>query len=50
MPKVWLLAQRFDATGGAWDLSDLDQQLGGFFEGRDPSAGFAADSVMQLTV
>ena len=45
-----VVEQRFDAAGGSWDLKDLDQQLGGFFEGRDPSVGFAADSVMHLTV
>ena len=43
-----VVEQRFDASGSAWDLEDLDKQLGGFFEGRDPSVGFAADSIMQL--
>ena len=45
-----VVEQRFDATGATWSLSDLDTQLGGFFEGRDPQQGFAADSIMQLTV
>jgi 3-oxoacyl-[acyl-carrier protein] reductase len=33
-----------------WDLPDLDQQLGEFFSERDPSVGFAADSIMRLEV
>jgi len=45
-----VVAQRFDASGAVWDLDDLDKLLGGFFEGRDPSLGFAADSVMRLEV
>jgi NAD(P)-dependent dehydrogenase (short-subunit alcohol dehydrogenase family) len=45
-----VVEQRFDASGSVWDLPDLDQQLGGFFAGRDPSVGFAADSIMKLTV
>jgi len=45
-----VVEQRFDASGSVWDLEDLDKQLGGFFEGRDPSVGFAADSIMQLSV
>ena len=45
-----VVEQRFDATGSTWDLDDLALQVGGYFEGRDPSVGFAADSVMQLTV
>ncbi len=46
-----VVEQRFDtANGGVWTTADLDQQLGGFFEGRDPSVGFAADSIMQLTI
>ena len=32
----------------AWDLADLDKQVGSYFEDRDPSVCFAADSVMQL--
>ena len=43
-----VVEQRFDAAGDLWDLADLDKQLGGFFADRDPSVGFAADSVMQL--
>ena len=45
-----VVEQRFDAPGAAWDLASLDSQLGGFFTDRDPSIGFAADSIMQLTV
>ena len=45
-----VVAERFDATGDAWDLADLDQQLGGWFADRDPVEGFAADSLMKLTV
>ncbi|WP_309649434.1 3-oxoacyl-ACP reductase [Nocardioides sp.] len=45
-----VVEQRFDKAGAAWTLGDLDQQLGGYFEGRDPAQGFAADSIMQLTV
>jgi NAD(P)-dependent dehydrogenase (short-subunit alcohol dehydrogenase family) len=43
-----VVEQRFDASGTLWNLEDLDKQLGGFFEGRDASVGFAADSIMQL--
>ena len=45
-----VVEQRFDKSGTAWTLDDLDKQLGGYFEGRDPSRGFAADSIMQLTI
>ncbi len=45
-----VVEQRFDAAGSTWSLDDLDTQLGGFFAGRDPQQGFAADSIMQLTV
>lgn len=45
-----VVEQRFDAAGELWNAEDLDQQLGGFFADRDPSVGFAADSIMQLTV
>ena len=45
-----VVEQRFDATGDLWELGDLDSQLGGYFADRDPSVGFAADSVMQLSV
>ena len=43
-----VVEQRFDATGDAWDLADLDSNLGGYFADRDPAVGFAADSVMGL--
>lgn len=45
-----VVEERFDASGTLWTGEDLDKQLGGYFEGRDPQQGFAADSVMQLTV
>jgi NAD(P)-dependent dehydrogenase (short-subunit alcohol dehydrogenase family) len=45
-----VVEQRFDKSGNNWTLDDLDKQLGGYFEGRDPARGFAADSIMQLTV
>ncbi|MGN0063549.1 MAG: 3-oxoacyl-ACP reductase [Nocardioides sp.] len=45
-----VVEQRFDAAGDTWTLGDLDAQLGGFFADRDPSVGFAADSIMKLTV
>jgi len=45
-----VVAQRFDAAGDLWTSDDLDKQLGGFFADRDPSVGFAADSIMQLSV
>ncbi|MBC9731859.1 3-oxoacyl-ACP reductase [Nocardioides marmotae] len=45
-----VVEQRFDASGSVWDLEDLAKQVGGYFDGRDPAVGFAADSIMQLTV
>jgi len=45
-----VVEQRFDASGSLWDLDDLDKQLGGYFADRDPAIGFAADSVLNLTV
>jgi 3-oxoacyl-[acyl-carrier protein] reductase len=45
-----VVEQRFDASGPVWDLPDLDRQLGEFFSERDPSVGFAADSVMALKI
>jgi NAD(P)-dependent dehydrogenase (short-subunit alcohol dehydrogenase family) len=45
-----VVEQRFDTSGSTWTLDDLDKQLGGYFDGRDPSVGFAADSIMQLSV
>ena len=45
-----VVEQRFDAAGTLWTADDLDKQLGGFFEGRELSDGFAADSIMKLTV
>ena len=45
-----VVEQRFDKSGSVWSLEDLDKQVGGYFDGRDPSVGFAADSIMQLSV
>jgi len=45
-----VVAQRFDASGDVWTSDDLGKQLGGFFADRDPSVGFAADSIMQLSI
>jgi NAD(P)-dependent dehydrogenase (short-subunit alcohol dehydrogenase family) len=45
-----VVEQRFDASGDTWNFEDLAKQVGGYFEDRDPTVGFAADSVMQLTV
>ncbi len=45
-----VVEQRFDKTGSVWTSDDLSAQLGGFFADRDPAQGFAADSIMQLTV
>lgn len=45
-----VVEQRFDTTGSTWTADDLDAQLGGFFADRDPAVGFAADSIMKLTV
>ncbi|XBB68764.1 3-oxoacyl-ACP reductase [Nocardioides sp. WV_118_6] len=45
-----VVEQRFDAAGDLWTGDDLDKQLGGFFADRDPNVGFAADSIMKLTV
>jgi NAD(P)-dependent dehydrogenase (short-subunit alcohol dehydrogenase family) len=45
-----VVEQRFDKSGTLWTLDDLDKQLGGYFEDRDPAVGFAADSIMKLTV
>ncbi|WP_436700934.1 3-oxoacyl-ACP reductase [Nocardioides sp. BYT-33-1] len=45
-----VVEQRFDAAGDVWSADDLDKQLGGFFADRDPNVGFAADSIMKLTV
>ncbi len=43
-----VVERRFDAAADTWDLPDLDKQLGSFFADRDPSVGFAADSVMHI--
>jgi NAD(P)-dependent dehydrogenase (short-subunit alcohol dehydrogenase family) len=45
-----VVEQRFDKSGTIWTLDDLDKQLGGYFDDRDPGRGFAADSIMQLTI
>ena len=43
-----VVEQRFDASAETWDLQDLDKQVGGYFSDRDPSVGFAADSIMNI--
>jgi NAD(P)-dependent dehydrogenase (short-subunit alcohol dehydrogenase family) len=43
-----VVEKRFDATGDTWSLEDLDSSLGRYFDDRDPSLSFAADSVMKL--
>jgi 3-oxoacyl-[acyl-carrier protein] reductase len=43
-----VVEQRFDTSGGIWTLGDLDKQVGGYFEDRDPAVGFAADSILKL--
>jgi NAD(P)-dependent dehydrogenase (short-subunit alcohol dehydrogenase family) len=45
-----VVEQRFDKSGSTWTLDDLDKQLGSYFQGREPGKGFAADSIMQLTI
>lgn len=45
-----VVEERFDKSGSLWTADDLDKQLGGYFSDRDPSVGFAADSIMKLTV
>ncbi|HEX5089267.1 MAG TPA: 3-oxoacyl-ACP reductase [Nocardioides sp.] len=45
-----VVEQRFDKAGTLWDAADLDRQLGAYFAGRDPSVGFAADSIMALQI
>jgi 3-oxoacyl-[acyl-carrier protein] reductase len=45
-----VVEQRFDTAGDVFDLAELDKTVGAYFEDRDPSRCFAADSVMQLTV
>ena len=42
--------RRFDASGALWSAEDLAKQLGEHFADRDPSLGFAADSIMRLEV
>ena len=43
-----VVEKRFDAQSEAWDLGDLDKQLGTYFADRDPNRGFAADEVMTI--
>jgi len=45
-----VVEQRFDTTGDVFDLAELDKTIGSYFDDRDPSVGFAADSVMQLSI
>ena len=44
-----VLEERFDKSGTLWTPEDLDKQLGSYFADRDPSVGFAADSIMKLS-
>jgi 3-oxoacyl-[acyl-carrier protein] reductase len=44
-----VLEERFDKSGTLWTPEDLDKQLGSYFSDRDPSVGFAADSIMKLS-
>ncbi len=43
-----VVEERFDRSDSLWTAEDLDKQLGGYFTDRDPSVGFAADSIMKL--
>lgn len=43
-----VVEERFDKAGSLWTAEDLDKQLGGYFIDRDPTVGFAADSIMKL--
>jgi NAD(P)-dependent dehydrogenase (short-subunit alcohol dehydrogenase family) len=43
-----VVEQRFDAQSDTWDLTDLDKQVGTYFADRDPTRGFAADSIMHI--
>jgi NAD(P)-dependent dehydrogenase (short-subunit alcohol dehydrogenase family) len=45
-----VVEQRFDTSGDLFDLAELDKTVGAYFEDRDPAVGFAADSVMQLSI
>jgi 3-oxoacyl-[acyl-carrier protein] reductase len=45
-----VVEQRFDTTGDLFDLAELDTTVGAYFVDRDPTVGFAADSVMQLKI
>ncbi|MBZ5733421.1 3-oxoacyl-ACP reductase [Nocardioides sp. TRM66260-LWL] len=45
-----VVAERFDAPGAAWTADDLDKQVGGWFADRPLGEGFAADSIMRLSV
>jgi len=45
-----VVEERFDKAGDLWTADDLDKQLGGYFADRDPAVGFAADSILKMTV
>ncbi|MEP7737802.1 3-oxoacyl-ACP reductase [Nocardioides sp. 31GB23] len=45
-----VVEQRFDTTGTTWTAEELDERLGGFFAERDPAVGFAADSIMRMSL
>lgn len=40
--------ERFDATGGAWTVADLADQIGSYFAERDPDRIFAANELESL--
>lgn len=41
--------KRFDASGPAWTVADLDGALGSYFAGRDPALGFVAADFYALS-
>lgn len=42
------IAGRWDTTGEAFDLAELDRTVGSFFADRDPELGFAASHIYDL--
>ena len=45
-----VVEQRFEQVRLDLGLADLDKQVGGYFDGRDPAVGFAADLDHELAV
>lgn len=46
-----VVEQRFDTKGEAWDLAELDQQIGGYFGAReDKERSFYANTFAELTI